>query len=283
MAEALQIVPGVAITRPRGEGQYVSIRGLGPQFQNTVLNGRQIAINEFVENGNALGTQFRFEMLPSEFTSQIEVVKSPTANMTEGALGGNINVHTLRPFEVGNSTTLGVRGTLTSLTGKVTPTLTGITSGVSSDGTLGLLVGGQYLRKDVRNDHLWNFGWNQNVALFRGTLGPGIYTPTRTRPTFEHEERERLSGLVSAQWRPSPELETTLDLLATRLNVQYDEIGDGHLSRRYQPHPAGGQSVGQPQPAAARIRPGHGKDRRRYGRRRHDRQRPVHGGARTGV
>jgi iron complex outermembrane receptor protein len=225
VAEALQIVPGVAITRPRGEGQYVSIRGLGPQFQNTVLNGRQIAVNEFVENGNALGTQFRFEMLPSEFTAQIEVVKTPTADMTEGALGGNINVKTLRPFDVGNSTSLGVRGTYTSLTGRVAPTLTMIRSWTSSDDTLSLLVGGQHLRKYVRNDHLWNFGWNQNVALFRNILGSGVYTPTRTRPTFEHEDRERLSGTLSAQWRPSSDLKTTFDVLATRLDVQYDEAG----------------------------------------------------------
>jgi len=36
VAEALQLVTGVAITRPRGEGLYVSVRGLGPQFQSTL-------------------------------------------------------------------------------------------------------------------------------------------------------------------------------------------------------------------------------------------------------
>ncbi|RYD18659.1 MAG: TonB-dependent receptor, partial [Lysobacteraceae bacterium] len=30
VAEALQLIPGVTITRPRGEGLYVSVRGLGP-------------------------------------------------------------------------------------------------------------------------------------------------------------------------------------------------------------------------------------------------------------
>lgn len=225
VAEALQIVPGVAITRPRGEGQYVSVRGLGPQFQTTVLNGRPIAVNEFVENGNALGTQFRFDMLPSEFTAQIEVVKTPTADMTEGALGGNINVRTLRPFDARRSTSLGVRGAYTSLTGRVAPTVTAIHSWTSADGRFGLLAGAQYLRKAVRNDHLWNFGWNQNVALFRDTLGPGIYTPTRTRPTFEHEDRDRRSALLSLQWQPASDLRTTVDLLATRLDVLYDESG----------------------------------------------------------
>jgi outer membrane receptor for ferrienterochelin and colicin len=71
VAEALQLVPGVAITRPRGEGLYVSVRGLGPQFQNTLMNGRTVAINDLIENGGAAGRQFRFEMLPAEFTSSI--------------------------------------------------------------------------------------------------------------------------------------------------------------------------------------------------------------------
>ena len=65
VAEALQLVPGVAITRPRGEGLYVSVRGLGPQFQNTLMNGRTIALNDLIENGGAAGRQFRFEMLPA--------------------------------------------------------------------------------------------------------------------------------------------------------------------------------------------------------------------------
>ncbi len=53
VAEALQLVPGVSITRPRGEGLYVSVRGLGPQFQNTLMNGRTIALNDLIENGGA--------------------------------------------------------------------------------------------------------------------------------------------------------------------------------------------------------------------------------------
>jgi len=119
VAEALQLVTGVAITRPRGEGLYVSVRGLGPQFQSTMLNGRTIAINDLIENGGANGRQFRFEMLPAEFVSQIDVVKTPTADMTEGALGGNIDVKTFRPLDVGTKTTLNLRGTWTTMTDKV--------------------------------------------------------------------------------------------------------------------------------------------------------------------
>jgi TonB-dependent receptor len=223
VAEALQLVTGVAITRPRGEGLYVSVRGLGPQFQSTLLNGRSVAINDLIENGGANGRQFRFEMLPAEFVSQIDVVKTPTADMTEGALGGNIDVKTFHPLDVGTKTTLNLRGTYTTLTEKVKPNATGLTSFRNAEETLGLLIGAQYWGKEVRNDRWYQAGWN--LDKFASTLGRGFYTPTRTRPTVETENRKRLSGIVSTQWRPTPELETTLDVLATRLDVAYDEYG----------------------------------------------------------
>jgi len=224
VAEALQLVTGVAITRPRGEGLYVSVRGLGPQFQSTMLNGRSVAINDLIENGGANGRQFRFEMLPAEFVSQIDVVKTPTADMTEGALGGNIDVRTFHPLDVGNKTTLNLRGTYTTMTDKVKPNATALTSFKSDDGTFGLLAGAQYWSKEVRNDRWYNTGWNIS-PVFASVLGAGKYTPTRTRPTIETEDRKRYSGLISAQWRPSDELETTLDVLGTRLDVAYDEYG----------------------------------------------------------
>jgi iron complex outermembrane receptor protein len=221
VAEALQVVPGVAITRPRGEGLYVSVRGLGPQFQNTLVNGRTVALNDLIENGGANGRQFRFEMLPAEFVSSIDVVKTPTPDMNEGALGGNIDVKTFHPLDIGTRTTLNSRYTFTAQTHRVEPNATLLTSYRSPDETFGILAGAQYWGKQVRNDRFINFGWNTNLL---GSAS-GLYTPTRTRPTVETEDRKRLSGIVSAQWQPTPALRTTLDVIATRLDVAYDEFG----------------------------------------------------------
>lgn len=41
LAESLQRVPGVAITRDAGEGRQISLRGLGPDFTRTQLNGME--------------------------------------------------------------------------------------------------------------------------------------------------------------------------------------------------------------------------------------------------
>ncbi|WP_184718652.1 TonB-dependent receptor [Caulobacter sp.] len=222
-AEALQLVTGVTIDRQRGQGLYVSVRGLGPQFQYTELNGRSIAVNELIENGGARGRQFRFEVLPAELISQIEVVKSPTADMDEGALGGNINIKTFKPLDLGNKAAFSVRETYNDVRKKADPSASGLFSWKSADSTLGLLASGLYDERRIRNDRLYQTGWNLNK--FTSVLGAGLYTPTRTRPTIETEQRKLYSGAISGQWKPNSDFQTDVDVLVTRLDVDYDEFG----------------------------------------------------------
>jgi len=222
-AEALQLVTGVTIDRQRGAGLYVSVRGLGPQFQYVELNGRSIAVNELIENGGAKGRQFRFEVLPSELISQIEVVKTPTADMDEGALGGNINIKTFKPLSVGQKAAFSLRETYGDVRKKADPSASGLLSWTSADNTLGLLASGLYDERHVRNDRLYQVGWNLNK--FKPVLGDNFYTPSRTRPTIETEHRKLYSGAVTGQWRPNSDFQTDIDVLVTRLDVDYDEFG----------------------------------------------------------
>jgi iron complex outermembrane receptor protein len=108
IGEALQRIPGVTLDRTadgssttRGEALHVNIRGLPPQFQVVQLNGRNIAVNEAVENGGKDGRQFRFDILPSDVISLVEVEKSPTAEMEEGGIAGNVDLRTYRPLDLG--------------------------------------------------------------------------------------------------------------------------------------------------------------------------------------
>jgi iron complex outermembrane receptor protein len=225
-AEALQLVTGVTIQRQRGEGLFVSVRGLSPRYQNVTLNGRTIAVNELIENGGAQGRNFRYEILPSEFIAQIEVIKTPTSDMDEGAIGGNINVRTLRPFDAGDRLTATARANYNTLTEDTTPTLSGLASWVNEDRTFGVLATAMYADRNVRNDRLFGFGWN--LDQFTGTRGSapaGLYTPTRTRPTIETEDRQRISGALALQWRQSADLEGSLDVLYSKLDVDFDEFG----------------------------------------------------------
>jgi TonB-dependent receptor len=221
-AEALQLAPGVSLERHRGIGLYVSVRGLGPQFQNVLLNGRSVAMNDLVENGGFRGRQFRFEMLPADAIERIEVAKTTTADMDEGALGGNIDVRTFKPLEQSRRAAVSIRAS-TGQSGKVDPAASGVWSWTNDGGSLGLLAAGVADRRHIRNDRLYQTGWN--LDRFTSILGPGLYTPTRTRPTIELEDRRLLSGDFALQWRPSAAWRTDVDLLLTRLDAHYDEVG----------------------------------------------------------
>jgi iron complex outermembrane recepter protein len=226
-AEALQLIPGVALVRQRGEGLLISVRGLGPQFQLVTLNGSSIAVNDLIENGGVSGRSFRYEVLPTVSIQQITVAKTPMADMEEGALGGNIDVKTFKPFDIGTTATFNGRLAYNDLRKRADPSISGVVSWVNTDKTFGVLASALYDKRSVRNDRFFNFGWNLNqfTTAARGGLATGLYTPTRTRPTIELEDRTRWSGSVSLQWSPTPELETTIDGLATRLDVDFDEFG----------------------------------------------------------
>jgi TonB-dependent receptor len=221
-AEALQLAPGVSLERHRGVGLYVSVRGLGPQFQNVLLNGRSVAMNDLVENGGFRGRQFRFEMLPADAIDRIVVAKTTTANMDEGALGGNIDVRTFKPLDQGRRAAISVRASA-GQNDRADPSASGVWSWVDGSGRLGLLAAGVVDRRRIRNDRLYQTGWN--LDRFTAVLGPGLYTPSRTRPTIELEDRRLVSGDFALQWRPSAAWQTDVDLLLTRLDAHYDEFG----------------------------------------------------------
>ena len=89
IAEALQRISGVSINTDFGVGSSVSIRGLS---QNRVeLNGRSTVGDS--RDGVSM------EDFPSSFLKSVSVVKSPTADMIEGALGGTVSMETVRPLE----------------------------------------------------------------------------------------------------------------------------------------------------------------------------------------
>ena len=54
LAESLQRISGVSIDRTNGEGQKVTVRGIGPDFNMVLLNGRQMPTSNLDDrNGRA--------------------------------------------------------------------------------------------------------------------------------------------------------------------------------------------------------------------------------------
>ncbi|WP_347330377.1 TonB-dependent receptor [Marinimicrobium locisalis] len=230
IAEALQRVTGVSIVRDRGEGVYVRVRGLGSNFQVTTLNGRTMAVNENVRTSGQFGRQFRFDTLPAELVSSVEVIKSPTADMDEGAIGGTVNVKTFRPLDIGeDKVAASAQASHSELADQTDPRLSGLASWTNDGETFGVLVSGAYAERSVRQDRSLNFGWTEIPEGIDtdgdGTADTGsVITPGGIRPTLEFEDRERLGLGTAVQWRPADNVDINLDILYVDQEVNYDEF-----------------------------------------------------------
>ncbi|KQR82326.1 TonB-dependent receptor [Sphingomonas sp. Leaf343] len=147
VADALQRVPGVVISRDGGEGSRVSIRGLQSGLTLTLLNGNFIA---GADSGDPQRS-FNYVLLPTNFIGSVETFKSPEARIEEGGVGGTVIVNTRRPFDLPAwSGSVTAEGTYADTTEKVNPQLSGQVSWKNEDQTLGLLVGATYQERNVR-------------------------------------------------------------------------------------------------------------------------------------
>src|SRR3569833_4216392 len=89
LAESLQRITGVSIDRSGGEGEFVTVRGFGPEFNTVLLNGRLVAPP--AAPAQASGRAFSFDTLASELVSGVAVLKSSTAHLQSGGVGEAIN------------------------------------------------------------------------------------------------------------------------------------------------------------------------------------------------
>ena len=101
VAEALNRIPGINITREAdNEGLQVAIRGLGANFTKILLNGAPISVaSSGATDQNTNNREVDLNMFPTELFTQLTVEKTPTADMIEGGLAGDVGMRTLRPFD----------------------------------------------------------------------------------------------------------------------------------------------------------------------------------------
>jgi TonB-dependent receptor len=240
VADALQRVPGVVITRDGGEGSRVSIRGLQPGLTQTLLNGNFIA---GADSGDPQRS-FNYVMLPSNFIASTEVYKSSEARLEEGGVGGTIILNTRRPFDVPSmSGFISAEGTYSDTTEKFEPQLAGQFSWKNEDETLGFLVGGVWQKRSNRelrsntetwrwwsdrdadgnvitpatdvngnpfeNDDAISYWPGEGVTAQDGTHYSGHWAPQSVNAEVFNQERERYGIQATAQMRPFDNLTVT--------------------------------------------------------------------------
>lgn len=214
IAEAIGRMPGVTIDRKQGEGQFVSVRGLGSNFSAALLNGRILA----TEN---TGRAYSFDILPAELISGVDVFKTPTAAQVEGGIGASINMITAQPLNVGNRIAFTAQANHDAQRGGLSPQVSGLYSMKSSDGTFGALLSFSLINRKIEGHRIFTDGFeaNQTVAGVGGTPITGVSLPTWTQYDVNTTNRERNSGLITLQWRPSSAVKLTIDGLYSKLDV----------------------------------------------------------------
>ncbi len=226
VADSLEHLPGITITRTTGgEGQKVSVRGLGPQYNIVTWNNRILATDDD-------GRDLAFDVLPAETISAADVLKSPQASALEGSIGGTVNLRTASPFDNpglhGGVHAEGDYNDMSTLHGQK---YTAYLSDTDSTGTWGLLIGGVHSDNNIRTDSL--NAYNQNI------YGPTSFPLDGSSPSlpltatpccitfgsiYDEKKRDAISG--SIEWHPTDKLKITADGLWTHLDdpqVGYNE------------------------------------------------------------
>ena len=101
LAESLNRIPGITLTRDiNGEGTNISIRGLGTNFTKILLNNTVVAVaTTGVTDARNNNREVDLNMFPGELFTQLQVDKSPRAELLEGGAAGTVNMRTRRPFD----------------------------------------------------------------------------------------------------------------------------------------------------------------------------------------
>ena len=256
LAESLQRITGVSITRSNGEGSQVAVRGFSGGFNLVTINGRQLPASSVDTSGagdfaRGTGRSFDFQNLASEGVSALEVYKTGRAAIPSGGIGAAINIVTRRPLDAregGFSGSFGAKALYdTSLNDKesklddIAPELSGLLSWANPNQTFGLSVFGSYQKRNSTSvqsaPNYFNVVPN---ATFFNTAGPYINAQTTitNRPTteyvlvpndsryqFSENKRERINGQAVAQFKPTETLTFTADALfaQNRLEEQRSE------------------------------------------------------------
>lgn len=239
LAEALQRIPGVAITRAGGEGRQVTVRGLGPTFTTTRINGMEaLSTGGFTD---ALGGQnrtrgFDFNAFDSELFTRLAVHKTSSAEIEEGGLGATLDLRTARPldydgFTIATSAQLGYN----DRSEESDPRAAIQISDTFADDRFGALLSLSWSERNTRDEGSstvrWsdaeNFGSVNGVALVPAN-NPAHEVNTAWHPRLPRydsylQNTERLGVAGSLQFKPSDATLLNLDVLVSQADTTRDE------------------------------------------------------------
>jgi len=228
LAEVLENVTGIQITRTAGVGTGVQIRG---------TNDNRVEINGVDTVGSGTGRGgINFQDLAAGIIAGVEVIKSPEAKTIEGEVGGTINLRTIRPLDLDDTLlSFRIQGEDSSLSSenRITPRFSGAAgkSWQNARGQeFGVVVSGSYTQQDAssfrpRVDRDGSLVENVNVGTADGAREDAVNRPAAQdfdflgiqflNQEFENFEFDTLNIAGSVEARPTDNLKLYFDGILT--------------------------------------------------------------------
>ncbi len=212
-AEAVQRIPGVAITRDQGEGELIQVRGLPAEFNSVTLNGQRLPAPE-----HDFERQVGLDLFQVELMQSIEVTKALTPDMDADAIGGRVNF-SLKQAPERPSFTASYSAGLNQQESNFRDFGRDIQQGFLAashrflDGRLGVIGSGSYYDTD------------RGSLLRERTYDGATTTLERLRANDYDVHRVRLGGVLSADYRFADRQELAL-------TANYNRYEDDELRRR---------------------------------------------------
>ena len=205
IGESIARLPGVTSQRLNGRANVIAIRGLGPDFSQTLLNGRE-------QTSTGDNRAVEFDQYPSEVVNQVVVYKSPTASLVGQGLVGTIDVRTIRPLEASESIfAVGAKGSYADL-GALNAGSKEFGYRVNAtyvdqfaDDTLGLALSAAYTDEpyQLQEFNAWGYAGNGQPG------SPFVIGGNKSFVTSTQLKRFGVNGTL--QWEANPNLMVTLD------------------------------------------------------------------------
>lgn len=216
LAAAVQRIPGVSISRTStGKASQVTIRGFGPSFNETLIDSRQASSGQ----GNR---SFDFSGVGADFVGEVDVLKTPDASLSSGAIGATINIKLPKPMDrPGFHAAATVSGNRNDKDGNTSLNGGFLISDTFDNDKFGVLFDVASSRQQTETNHVQNQGWGgfliapsqlQGAAAGASTTGATPAWFSQDYGVFqEHTDDKRMDGRLVLQWRPNDDWLITLN------------------------------------------------------------------------
>ena len=248
LAESLQRITGVSIDRQNNEGNQITVRGLGPNFNMVTLNGRQMPVASSPEQESiASATQsraFNFAEIASESVTGVEVYKTARADVPTGGIGATVNIKTARPFDYDGTKIVGslkaIHDASVEEGDDITPEIAGLFSTTFADGMFGVLANLSYSERHFSELSAHTDGWlrddpkeesfapDAQYEFYCNSAGsncngaPYVYRPVSNVSEIQYVERRRTNGQLVFQFAPVDDFVITADYVLSRFERDQD-------------------------------------------------------------